>query len=140
MFLRELKSFILSNRNVGKRNTFQLNEEGIDAYIQWAFQRDFLFVVYQNDKISGAGISYVIPNKCKGNILDILPYDQDIENETTKDICIMDWIALNPEARNQLMDKFCLRFPNWENQDKWGIHNGKIKLFPNRYVKNLKLI
>jgi hypothetical protein len=36
------------------------------------------------------------------------------------------------------MAKFFERFPNWENQNKFGIHYGVVKQFNNKYINKMR--
>jgi hypothetical protein len=140
MLFSEIINFIKVNRNNGRRKTFMLDDEGLDLYIQWAFQRNNIILSYSDSSISGICVAYVLPKPCDFIVRNMLPYEEEIlpKEESDKEICIMDWIALNSQARKDLIEKFFFRFPNWENQTKWGIHFGVVKQFNNKYMKTLK--
>lgn len=140
MLVSEIINFIKANRNNGRRKTFMLDDEGLELYILWAFVRNNIILAYSGNAISGIVVAYVLPKPCDWLIKNLLPYEEEIHPsaESDKDICVMDWIALDSESRKQLMTKFFARFPNWENQNKWGIHFGQVKLFNNKYMNTLK--
>ena len=140
MLLTDLIHFIKTNSVKSKRACFQLDDEGLDMYVKWAFNRNYLFLVSDENGISGLGIAYPLPKSYNGLIRSILPYDEELslESEKTNDLCIMDWLALTSESRKKLMNKFFERFPNWENQTKLGIHYGKVKQLNNKYMNKLK--
>ncbi|CAB5178491.1 hypothetical protein UFOVP157_5 [uncultured Caudovirales phage] len=140
MLLTDLIQFIKTNRSNGKRACFQLDDEGLDMYVKWAFNRNYLFLVSDENGISGIGIAYPLPRKWDGHIKNLIPYDEELqlELENINDLCILDWLAKTSKARHDLVSNFFKRFPNWENQDKWGIHYGKVKHFNNKYMNKLK--
>ena len=140
MLLTDLIQFIKTNSVKSKRACFQLNDEGLVMYVKWAFNRNYLFLVSDENGISGLGIAYPFLKYYNGFINSIIPYDEELslESEKTNDLCIMDWLALTSESRKKLIDKFFERFPNWENQNKLGIHYGKVKQLNNKYMNKLK--
>lgn len=139
MLFQQIINFIKEHPNVGKRAYFQLDDEGLNFYVKWAFSKNCLFLTYTDDKISGIGIAYPLPSKYNGSILSLIPSDEDTDiNEELRDLCVMDWIALNANSRKCLVSQFQERFPNWENQNKYGIHYGKPKLLTNKYMNILK--
>lgn len=140
MLFSEILSFIKKYRNTGKRPSFQLDDEGIEQLLAWAFSRNNLFISIENNQITAVGIAYVIKNKFNGNIANFLPSDAEItkEEETVNEICVIDWIAITSDSRKVLINNFTKRFPNWENQNKWGIQKGVIKLITNKYMNLLK--
>lgn len=137
MFCSQIKQFILNNRSSGKRECFMWENEGLDAYINWAFSRNNLFYVSDENGPIGVGVAYALPKPYNGSIDSLLPYDDEIENEHQKDLVIMDWIAANSNARKILVKQFKQRFWNWENQDKYGVHYGKTKKLNNNYINKL---
>ena len=62
------------------------------------------------------------------------------EDEPNKSLFILEWLAVTPNARRELVTKFKQRYPNWENQKKFGIQFDKMKLLPNRYINLLNNI
>lgn len=139
MLFQKIINFIKDNQNIGKRTCFQLDKEGLDCYIKWAFAKNCLLLSFTNNNISGIAIAYPLSSKYNGSILSLIPSDEDTEiNEELRDLCIMDWIALNSKSRKCLILQFQTRFPNWENQNKYGIQFGKQKLLTNKYMNLLK--
>jgi len=139
MFFDFIIAFIRTNRLKGRRECFAWESECLENYIVWAFSKKYLFVSLTDSKINGVGVAYPLPHKNTGDIISLLPSDADLDlPEASSDLCVMDWIALNAQGRKDLMSQFNTRFPNWENQDKYGIQFGKPKLLTNKYMNLLK--
>lgn len=139
MFLDSIIAFIRANCTKGRRECFAWETECLENYIIWAFSKKYLFVSLIDSKINGVGIAYPLPNKNNGTILALLPNDESLTlPESSSDLCVMDWVALDANGRKELMSQFQTRFPNWENQDKYGIQFGKPKLLTNKYMNLLK--
>lgn len=140
MLFSDLISFIKENRFKGRRQSFQLDDEGLEQYIRWAFCGNHLMLVSSEKGISGIAVAYALPKPYDGYIANLLPYDEEIpkEVEHKQELCVMDWIAQDSESRKQLVNQFTTRFPNWENQYKWGIQFGKVQLLNNKYMNLLK--
>ena len=140
MPLTDLIQFIKTNSVKSKRACFQLDDEGLDMYVKWAFNRDYLILVSDENGISGVCIGYPLPKPWDGFIRNVLPYDQELpkEAEKTNDLFVLDWIATSSESRKKVVTKFCQRFPNWENQKKWGIHYGVVRELSNKFMNKLK--
>ena len=139
MLFTAIIDFIYANRKNGRRGCFMWTDEGLDAYIKWAFSRNGILITLSDNKISGLAIVYALPNGYSGKISSLLPSDSKYEfDENKSDLCVMDWIALNPDARKGLITQFQQRFPNWEAQNKYGIHFRKVKLLSNKYMNILK--
>lgn len=141
MFLSELKSFIIQHRNKGRREAFGFDGNALTVYLSWALSFDYLFVVSGENGIRGAGIAYPLASPYNGDeetlfsFKDIVPKDE----ESSKELCIMDWAADSAEARVSLVRKFQQRFPNWENQKKWGLQFGEPKQITNRHINLLTI-
>lgn len=140
MFLSELVSFIKENRLNGKRPCFQLIDTTLQEYLKWAFFRDCLLVVSDENGISGVAVAYALPKHFDGDIATLVPYDDEMskDDENRNELCVMDWIAVNSKSRKALINQFAMRFPNWQNQHKWGLHYGTPKLLTNKYMNLLK--
>ena len=140
MFFDDLISFVKENRFKGRRQSFQLDDEGLKQYIRWAFCGNHLMLVSSEKGISGVGVAYSLPNPNNGYIANLLPSDEEIPKETEQkhEICVMDWIAQDSESRKNLINQFTTRFPNWKNQTKWGIQFGRVKELTNKYMNLLK--
>lgn len=137
MLKTDIKNFILDHRKDGKRECFMWDKEGLDFYMNWAFYRNYLFYVLDENGASGVGVAYPIPKKFDGSIDSLLPYEEELVSENDKDLVIMDWVAVNSNGRKSLVNQFKRRFLNWENQDKYGIHYGKPKRLSNNYINKL---
>ena len=139
MFFDSIITFIRTNCTKGRRECFAWESECLENYVIWAFSKKYLFVSLMDSKINGVGVAYPLSNKNNGDIICLLPSDVDLElPEASSDLCVMDWIALDAQGRKDLMCQFIARFPNWENQDKYGIQFGKPKLLTNKYMNLLK--
>ena len=133
MLLTELSSFVDANRYKGRREAFGINDTR--NYLRWAFLHDYLFVSYDEGRIAGVGVAYPIATPYTGDESALNPdfKVQPIE-EAGKDLCIMDWCALNAAGRISLVWKFRQRYPNWENQNKWAIQFDKVVEISNKYI------
>jgi hypothetical protein len=139
MFFDSIITFIRTNRLNGRRECFAWESECLENYIVWAFSKKGLLLSIKDSNISGVAVVYALPNKSNGDITSLLPNDADLTApEASSDLCVMDWIALDAESRKDLIGQFQTRFPNWENQDKYGIQFGKPKLLTNKYMNLLK--
>jgi hypothetical protein len=140
MFFDQVISFIKENRYKGRRQSFQLDDAGLEQYIRWAFCGNHIALVSSEKGISGVGIAYILPSPYDGYIAKLLPHDEEIsiEGKKVNDLCIMDWIATDSESRKNLINQFTEQFPNWEAQNKWGIQFGTVKLLTNKYMNTLK--
>jgi len=140
MLLSDLIYFIKENRYKGRRQSFQLNDEGLRQYLVWAFNRNSLLVVSNENGLSGVAITYALHKPYDGYIRNMLPQDEEVseQEELKNELCVMDWIANNKKTRISLINQFQARFPNWENQIKWGIQFGQTKILTNKYMNLLK--
>jgi hypothetical protein len=139
MLRGELEVFVSKARQTAKRPCFNFINEDLTSYFSWAFSRDYLSLVSDESGITGISIAYPLPKKYDGNLVSLLPFDEILTNEDDKDLCILDWYATKVDARISLVDKFMKRYPNWENQDKWGRQYGVTKQLSNKYIKLLTL-
>jgi len=142
MLLTELKAFIKAHRDNGRREAFGLSVDQDDSYLCWSFCFDYLFVSKQDGKVVGCGVAYPLENHYCGQMSSLYSFRKPVpkDQERTKEICIMDLVAINKEARIDLVTQFKARFPNWENQRKWGIQFDTVKLLPNKYINYLQTI
>lgn len=139
MLLSELTSFINANRYKGRREAFC--DSDIKNYIRWAFLHDYLFVSYEDSRIAGVGVAYPISHKYEGNQDVFYAFDRiSTQDETSKEICIMDMCAVTKSARSSLVSQFKLRFPNWENQRKWAIQFDKVNEINNKYINLIQAL
>lgn len=135
-----IKDFIIANRSIGKRECFMWEDQGLDQYLNWSFAKDYLFIVLNKNGISGVGVAYPLPKECDFTLNTILPSEEVIDDEKSKNLFIADWIAKDKETRRRLVSMFKYRFSNWENQRKFGMHYGKIKELNNNYINKLNNI
>jgi hypothetical protein len=139
MLLSELTSFIKANRYKGRREAFLDNS--IENYIRWAFLHDYLFVSYDNDKISGVGVAYPIGSSYDGDESVFYIFERiRAENQDNKEICIMDMCATTDKGRSSLVSQFKKRYPNWENQRKWAIQFDKVNEISNKYINLIQAL
>jgi hypothetical protein len=139
MLLSELTSFVDANRYKGRREAFGIDDT--KNYLRWAFLHDYLFVAFDEGRIAGVGVAYPIGEPYTGDDTALKPdfKVQPIE-EAGKDLCIMDWCALNTAGRVGLVHRFKTRFPNWANQRKWGIQFDKVSELSNKYINLIHTI
>ena len=142
MFFDDLISFVKENRFKGRRQSFQLDDEGLEQYIRWAFCGNHLMLVSSEKGISGVAVAYALPKPYNGYIANQLPYDDEIpkEQEQKQELCVMDWCALDTAGRVGLVQRFKTRFPNWANQRKWGIQFDKVSELSNKYINLIHTI
>jgi hypothetical protein len=139
MFFDSIITFIRTNRLNGRRECFAWETNCLENYIIWAFSKKGLLLSIKNSEISGVAVVYPLPRKFQENIAELLPSDDDLTApEASSDLCVMDWIAIDAESRKNLITQFQTRFPNWANQNKYGIQFGKSKLLTNKYMNTLK--
>lgn len=136
----EIENFIISNRFSGKRETFSFSRLDLRGYIGWAFFNNYLFVALRENGISGVGVAYPLPKPFDGTIESLLVFEDTLEREDDKQLVVMDWVASDRESRSSLVKKFKNRFRNWENQEKLGIHYGRVKNLSNEYINKLENI
>jgi hypothetical protein len=133
MLLSELASFIDANRYKGRRAAFGITDT--KNYLRWAFLHDYLFVAYDESRISGIGVAYPIDTPYTGDESVLTAFKRiPVEQEAEKELCVMDWCALDTAGRVGLVYRFKTRFPNWENQRKWGIQFDKVSELSNKYI------
>jgi hypothetical protein len=134
-------NFITSNRNIGRRDYFGWKDEGLPTYIKWASTFQYLLKVVEDGKITGLAIAYPIERDCKC-MEDLYMFGNIVkkEDEPNKSLFVLDWLATTTSARKELVNKFKSRYPNWENQKKFGIQFNKLKLLSNKYINLLNTI
>lgn len=141
MNLDKQTSFIESNKRIGKRDCFGWNELELKVYLKWAACFGYLFEVWSDSELTGIGVAYPVKNKTPQRD-DLFRFSQIVDFNDEKDfpLFIADWLAINKEARSELVSSFKRRFPNWENQLKIGIQNDIIRILPNKYINFLNTI
>jgi hypothetical protein len=133
MLLSELTSFIDANRYKGRREAFGIDDT--KNYLRWAFLHDYLLVSYSEGRIAGVGVAYPINDPYTGDESALNPdFKVSPVDEPGKELCLMDWCALNTEGRLGLIWRFKTRFPNWESQKKWAIQFDKVVEISNKYI------
>ena len=142
MLLTELKSFIKAHRKKGRREAFGLSIDQDDTYLRWAFCFDYLFVVKNSGKMTGCGVAYPLPKPYGGNVSSLYSFGSPVprDQEDSKELCIMDWIATDKDSRRDLVNQFKTRFPKWESQKKWGIQFDEVKQLSNKYINYIHSI
>jgi hypothetical protein len=142
MLLSNVVSFIKENRHKGRREAFGFEGDTLKMYLTWAFSFEYLFLVFDNNEIVGVGVAYPLKRPFNGDKFtlfvfnDIVPKTEEHKHE----LCIMDWVATTDEARNTLVKNFKKRYPNWENQKKWGLQFEEVKEISNKYINLLNKI
>lgn len=139
MFFDSIIAFVRANSTKGRRECFAWDANCLDNYIIWAFSKKGLLLSFEDSKIAGIAVVYAMPRKFSGGVSELLPSNDKLTDpEAFSDICVMDWIAISSKARKDLINQFQTRFPNWQNQNKYGIQFGEPKLLTNKYMNILK--
>jgi hypothetical protein len=98
-------------------------------------------VAYNESRISGVAVAYPIETPYTGDESALTAFNRiPVEQEAEKELCIMDWCALDTAGRVGLVQRFKTRFPNWENQRKWGIQFDKVNELSNQYINLIHTI
>jgi len=134
-------AFILANRDTCKRDCFGFSDEELRGYLRWSAYFGYLFEVWEGLKLTGLGVAYPIKNNTPTE-QDLLKFSDivDFKQEGLHTLCITDWMATTDQARKRLVTEFKMRFPNWENQKKIGMQNGRLRELPNKYINLLNTI
>ena len=139
MLQEKVIDFINANRTKGRREAFGFEGSTLKMYLTWAFTFNYLFLVFDNNEIVGVGVAYPLKTPFNGDKFtmfvfnDIVPQAEEHKHE----LCIMDWVATTDEARKTLVKNFQKRYPNWQNQKKWGLQFETIKEISNKYINLL---
>jgi hypothetical protein len=134
MLLSSLKSFIQTHRNKGRGEAFGFDDVTTETYLKWAFSLDYLFVVHNDNEISGVGIAYPINHKSDKDSLFTFNSKIAKDKEHLHDLCIMDLISINSDSTKSLVKQFKLRYPHWNACKKWALRFGEIKEITNKYL------
>jgi hypothetical protein len=142
MLLTELKAFIKANRKKGRREAFGLAVQNDDTYLTWAFAFDYLFVVKDKDAVKGCGVAYPLPQPYTGSVSSLYSFGTPVprDQEESKQLCIMDWVAVDAESRRSLVKQFKARFPSWQKQRKLGIQFDDVRELSNKYLNYLETL
>jgi hypothetical protein len=110
--LQEILAYILKNRDAGKRTCFGF--EHLQDWVQWALDKDYLFVSKNNQQITG--VLTVCPI---GKWSEVPNMEQVIDSmgkpHTDTDYFIMDALTSSKEARQELVNKALERFKDIES-------------------------
>lgn len=139
MLKNQIQEFIIEGKKSSKRPVFGFEGDNLRLYLSWAFSKDYLMLSSDENGISGILIAYPIHESYNGDIKQLHPKDIDINDETSKDICVLDMLANSPVARASLVSQFKKRFWNWEKQNKYAIQHGMVKAISNKFIKHLTL-
>lgn len=142
MIQSQLIDFINTNRTHGRREAFGFYGEQLKMYLTWAFTFNYLFVVFDKDEIVGAGVAYPLNRPFNGDKFTLFVFNEIVpkSDEYKHELCILDWVATTDEARKTLVKNFQKRYPNWENQKKWGLQFEEPKEITNKYINLLNKI
>jgi hypothetical protein len=134
-----ITGFIKSKKEFCKNSSvFGFHGRELEIYVKWADFFEYLFVDSDEFGISGVGIAYPVEKKYDGTddwFFSFLPPNK--ENEENCDICIMDFLSVNKESTNRIIDKFKKRYPNWDNQEKYALRNGVHRKITKKYIELL---
>ena len=113
--LSDVYEYIINNRKNGKRTVFDI--EYLQDWLEWAFEKKYLFVSKDNQQITGVLVVCPI-----GKWLEMPNMEQVIDSigksHTDTDYFIMDALTNSKEARQELVNKALERFKDIEsNQD-----------------------
>lgn len=142
MIQKQVIDFIKTHGDKGRRGAFGFEGDTLKMYLTWAFTFNYLFVVFDNNEIVGVGVAYPLQRPFNGDKLTLFIFNDIVkpEEESERELCVMDWLATTAEARRTLVQNFKKRFPNWENQKKWGIQLDEAKEIKNKYINLLNNI
>ena len=104
-------AFITANKNIGRRDYFGWKQENLPIYLKWASTFNYLFKVTEDNKITGIGVAYPISRDCKC-MEDLYMFGNIVkpEEESVKSLFVLDWLAVTPNSRKELVTKFKSKF------------------------------
>lgn len=143
MTIADLISYIKANRNKGRGEAFGWTDDELIPYIHWADTFRYLFVASDENGFTGVAVMYPITKPAEGEQVELMNFKAivPISEESTSDLCIMDFINTTFEGKKDLAIQLMDRYPNWDSQEKWALRNGVIKKLPNKYINlNLSII
>lgn len=142
MLQEQLIEFINNNRTHGRSEAFGFYGEQLRMYLTWAFTFNYLFVVFDNNKIVGAGVAYPLNRPFNGDKFTLFVFNEIVpkQEEYKHELCIMDVLATTDEAKKTLITYFKKRYQNWDNQKKWGLRFGEVTEITNDYINLLNKI
>jgi len=123
MTLDDLISYIKTNRNKGRGEAFAWTDDELITYIYWADTFNYLFVESDESGFTGVAVMYPVAKKEEQDVNDLITFKNiiPVSDEKTADLCLMDIIASSPAAMKSLASQLKKRYPNWSNQNKWGL-------------------
>ena len=136
MLLSDLIDFIKTHRSKGRGESFGWTDEELVAYLQWADSLHYLFVTTDEKDFTGVAVMYPLSKGFDGSPDGLIDFKIAIDPDNT-DLCIMDFIAVNKDAKNELILQLQERYPNWESQDKWALRFGNPVKITNKYINLL---
>lgn len=141
MTLSDLTSFIKTNRNKGRGEAFGWDDIELQTYIHWADTFRYLFVELDENGFTGVAVMYPIAKRKEQSADDLMTFKDiiPVSEENSSDLCVMDFVAINQEAKKSLVNQLKKRYPKWESQDKWALRFGNIKKLSNNYIKLLTI-
>lgn len=142
MLQAQVIDFINTNKTKGRREAFGFGGNELKMYLTWAFSFNYLFVVFDKCEIVGVGVAYPLKRPFNGDKFTLFVFNEIVpkSEEHMHELCIMDWVATTDTARKTLVKNFQKRYPNWENQKKWGLQFGEAKEINNKYINLLNKI
>ena len=142
MLLSKVIDFVKENKAKNRREAFGFEGDTLKMYVTWAFSFNYLFVVFNNNEITGVGVAYPLKTPYNGDKFTLFIFNDivPVADEHKHELCIMDLITLNEEATKTMVNDFKKRYPNWENQTKWMIRSDEAKEFKNKHLTLLNKI
>jgi hypothetical protein len=139
MLQNQVIDFVNSNRST---KSFGFEGNQLKMYLTWAFSFDYLFIVFENNEIVGVAVAYPLKRPFNGDKFTLFVFNDivPLKDEHKHELCIMDLVAVTDSARKTLVENFQKRYPNWENQKKWGIRSDESKEITNKYINLLNKI
>jgi hypothetical protein len=139
MFQNQVIDFINANRTT---KSFGFEGNHLKMYLTWAFSFDYLFIVFENNEIVGVGVAYPLKRPYNGDKFTLFVFNEIVppSEEHKHELCIMDLVAVTDSARKTLVKNFQQRYPNWQNQKKWGLRDEETREISNQYINLLNKI
>lgn len=123
----------------GQRRVLNFDGEVLRTYIKWADAFGFLLV--DSDEFGINGLAIVYPVKKKFDKTQKWFYSfKDVpskQEEGSCDICVMDFVAKDKTSRDNVINLFRSRFPNWESQRKYALIRGNPKEITTNFINKL---
>lgn len=141
MTLGDLIEYIKANRNKGRGEAFGWSDDELITYIHWADAFQYLFIESNENGFTGVAVVYPIAKPSEGEVQELMTFKANIprSEESTADLCIMDFVASDPESKKSLVNQLKDRYPNWESQEKLAFRFGKVRKLSNKYINLLTI-